>query len=110
VWERCVTVGNVAGRSFTGVHGNGALTTSGDANVNFWPGINGNSTPTTANTAFGGTTGVTQAAGSGFRGGTYESTSSSGEVSISNRNIGALTASDRGLTGTRGFRCVRTSP
>jgi len=62
--EYYVTLGNVNGRSYTGVHGDGALfSTSGVANVNFWPGINGNSNNNTANTSFGGSTGVTSESG-----------------------------------------------
>lgn len=67
--EVCVTSGCVAGRSFTGVSGDGTLTTAGDADENFWPGINGNAVVTTANTAYGGTTGVTSNAGVTGRGG-----------------------------------------
>lgn len=59
LWERTVTVGNVAGRAFTGKHGDGVLSNVfvlgqlniGDANVSNWP----------DNTA----------AGSGFRGGAW---------------------------------------
>jgi formylglycine-generating enzyme required for sulfatase activity len=69
--ERCVTVGNVAGRSYTGLHGNGSITNNGNADVDYWPGINGNDDPTIANTTFQGTTGVTFAAGGGFRGGVW---------------------------------------
>jgi formylglycine-generating enzyme required for sulfatase activity len=71
LWERPVTVGNVAGRSFTGLHGDGILNTNGDATVDYWPGINGNVLVTTANTTYLGVTGVTGAAGSGFRGGNW---------------------------------------
>jgi formylglycine-generating enzyme required for sulfatase activity len=71
LWERTVTIGNVAGRTYTGVHGDGILHIDGSANVDFWPGINGNSSGTTANTTFGGTTGVTHAAGAGYRGGVF---------------------------------------
>jgi len=71
MYERAVTVGNIAGRSFTGLHGNGALNGFGDATVDYWPGINGNSTGGTANTTYGGTTGVTEAAGAGFRDGSW---------------------------------------
>jgi formylglycine-generating enzyme required for sulfatase activity len=67
--ESCVTTGNVAGRSFTGVNGNGELNSAGDADVNFWPGINGNVTTTAANSVYGGATGVTGAAGIFSRGG-----------------------------------------
>lgn len=68
VTEWAVTSANAAGRSFTGINGDGALTASGDANEDFWPGINGNSTITSANTFFG-TIGVTNAAGIIDRGG-----------------------------------------
>jgi formylglycine-generating enzyme required for sulfatase activity len=59
LWERTVTIGNMAGRSFTGEHGNGVVSNVfvlgqlniGDADVTGWP----------DNTA----------AGSGFRGGAW---------------------------------------
>ena len=35
--ERCITVGNPQGRSFTGLHGDGLLTTNGNADVAQWP-------------------------------------------------------------------------
>ncbi len=66
-WERPVTVGNAIGRSFTGLHGDGSLSASGDANVANWPGID--------------------AIGGGFRGGwwglsnTYLPTSARGYAS-----------------------------
>ena len=66
--EYAVGIHNSAGRSFTGKNGDGALTNAGDANEDFWPGINGNNS-TTFNTAFGGTTGVTGSAGYTLRGG-----------------------------------------
>lgn len=65
--ENVVGFHNLAGRSFTGVHGNGVLHSTGAADVNFWPGINGNSNAAAANTTFGGSTGVTQAAGGTWR-------------------------------------------
>ncbi|MBL0155158.1 MAG: hypothetical protein IPP93_17435 [Chitinophagaceae bacterium] len=67
--EVCVTTGCVAGRSFTGVSGDGTLNAAGDADENFWPGINGNAVTTVANTAYGGVTGVTSNAGVTGRGG-----------------------------------------
>ncbi len=100
-YERPVTIGNVAGRSFTGVLGNGELNTSGHANVDFWPGINGNNTGSVANAIYGGTTGVTQAAGSGWRGGEvgYGATT----LRTSDRQFGAeVNATFR--TGGRGVR------
>ena len=36
--ERTVTVGNAAGRAFTGTHGDGTLSTNGNADVPDWPG------------------------------------------------------------------------
>lgn len=39
-WEQTVTVGNNQGRNFTGLHGDGSLTVSGNANVGNWPGLN----------------------------------------------------------------------
>lgn len=69
VSEVVVTVLNAAGRSFVaGFQGDGSLTANGDANQNYWPGINGNSSSGTANMIFGGSIGVTGAAGSGSMG------------------------------------------
>ena len=51
VYERCVTIGNADGKSFTGSHGNGVLNSTGDADASNWPG--------------------TSASGTGFRGGTW---------------------------------------
>ena len=39
-WERPVSMGNPTGRNFTGLHGNGVLNLSGDADVANWPGVN----------------------------------------------------------------------
>ncbi len=69
VAEQCVTTDNAAGRSFTGLTGNGALNSAGDADVDYWPGINGNATTTVANTIYGGVTGVNNSVGAGARGG-----------------------------------------
>jgi formylglycine-generating enzyme required for sulfatase activity len=41
LWERVVTLGNATGRTFSGVHGNGTLNSSGDADVSGWPGAGG---------------------------------------------------------------------
>ena len=67
--EYTVTTGNQAGRSYTGINGNGILNAAGNADEDFWPGINGNTTNANANTAYGGATGVTGAAGVIGRGG-----------------------------------------
>lgn len=50
LYERCITVGLPEGRAFTGTHGDGILTTAGNANVSSWP---------------------TTATGIGYRGGSY---------------------------------------
>lgn len=71
VWEVPVGVGNVAGRSYTGLHGNGSLTATGFADVDNWPGANGNASWAVSNA--GANTGSTQAAGLGFRAGTWNS-------------------------------------
>jgi formylglycine-generating enzyme required for sulfatase activity len=46
-----VCMDNVAGRSFTGIQGDGLLTTTGYANQPNWPCANGNTSQTTANVA-----------------------------------------------------------
>jgi formylglycine-generating enzyme required for sulfatase activity len=54
LWEQIVSIGSgsgTAGRAFTGAHGDGILTASGDANVTAWPGWGGD--------------------GSGFKGGAF---------------------------------------
>jgi formylglycine-generating enzyme required for sulfatase activity len=72
--EWVVGFSSLAGRSYTGLHGNGAINASGFADVNFWPGINGNASISTANTSYNGTTGVTSGAGAVFTGTTNPST------------------------------------
>lgn len=108
VWEDVVLIGSVAGRSYTGLHGNGVLNANGQADVNFWPGINANNSPGNANGVYGGVTGCTGYAGISFTGGTW--------------NIASwITTSDRSYRGTgwdgisgrdtrNGGRGVRTAP
>ena len=103
--EVAVSIGNLAGRSYTGVHGDGNLFRDGTANVDFWPGINGNGTITTANTAFNGTTGVTQGAGSGSRGGEWSQVTAFAVVS--ERGLSSTVNGTR--VNTSGFRGVRTA-
>lgn len=86
LWERVVTVGNEAGRAFTGAHGDGALDAAGDADVAGWPG--------------------SDAVGAGFRGGTWRD-----EVALlrtSDRFYAALTLSSR--ADIHGWRAARTAP
>ncbi|WP_051260844.1 glycine-rich domain-containing protein [Algoriphagus marincola] len=40
LFERTVSVGHVNGRAYTGTHGDGRLSVSGNANVTNWPGMN----------------------------------------------------------------------
>jgi len=83
LWKRPVTIGG----AFTGLHGDGALDTNGDANnVTGWPGTN--------------------AVGAGFRGGAWNDATTFARVS--DRYYAALTYINR--TDSYGGRCVRTSP
>jgi hypothetical protein len=67
--EFAVTSGNTAGRSFTGINGDGSLNASGDADEDFWPGIGNNTATSLPNLAYTGSVGVTGAAGIMTRGG-----------------------------------------
>jgi len=67
--EYTVTTANAAGRSFTGINGDGQLTASGNADEDFWPGINNNNLGNVANTAYAGVNGVTAEGGVITRGG-----------------------------------------
>jgi formylglycine-generating enzyme required for sulfatase activity len=87
VWERPVTVGNSTGRAFSSAkHGNGGLTSTGNADVSTWP------------------DGVT-AVGSGIRGGSWKISSPSAR--LSDRGSAALTFTSR--ADGRGCRGVRTA-
>lgn len=93
VWERVVSVGDTVGRLFAGSHGDGSLDVNGDASgVSDWPGTN--------------------AIGSGFRGGVWDSTPVL--LRVANRTVASFANPDRGgnsnTMGTRGFRAVRTAP
>jgi formylglycine-generating enzyme required for sulfatase activity len=93
-WERVVTLGNSTGRSFTGSHGNGALSDSGHATNSDWPGYS------IVNTA------VTGATGSGFRGGDWMDPSTF--IRVSSREYAAFVFSNRHQT--HGARYCRTAP
>jgi len=104
LFERIVSTANIAGQSFTGMHGDGILNPNGNATVDYWPGINGNGTGTSANTTYGGITGVTQGAGIGLRGG--NNSNDSANHPISNRvDVGAT-----GSAATSSGHGVRTAP
>ena len=86
LWERTITVGNPIGRAFTGSHGNGMLSFTGDADALLWPG--------------------TDATGTGFRGGYW----GLGDTycQVSDRSLVACTRTDRGASF--GGRGVRSAP
>jgi len=84
VLERVISVANAAGVAFTGVLGDGTLTTIGDANQANWPA-------------------VSTASGTGFRGGEYVSPAT--YVRTSDRQSAASTSAVRAYTyGGRGVR------
>jgi hypothetical protein len=92
LWERTVSVGSPPGRAYTGLHGNGALSTAGHANVTAWPGLSGDE--------------VTDAIGSGYRGGGW------GNDAVYMRASDRLDATYAytGRYNYSGFRAVRTQP
>jgi formylglycine-generating enzyme required for sulfatase activity len=87
LWERPVTIGLANGRAFTGTHGNGGLAASGDPDGATWP------APTTAN-------------GAGFRGGSWDISAAS--LQVSDRSFAAAVSSLR--TGSDGGRGARLAP
>lgn len=91
--ERIVTVGHATGRNFAGAHGNGSLSTSGNANITGWPGLVSGE--------------VTGANGSGFRGGNWSWTADTWDVRTSDRRISSF--ADNSRTALRGFRAVRSA-
>ena len=96
--EWVVSIGNASGLAFTGLHGNGALTTvsgfEGNADVSGWPGMDVDATH-----------GVTASSGAGFRGGSWAD--SAERLRISDRQEASSAASD--ALATYGGRGVRTA-
>ena len=86
VWERPVTIGRATGGAFTGLHGNGLLTSGGDADVTAWPN--------------------TTATGAGLRGGNWATASTS--LRVSDRGNTAFVYAVR--ASHSGWRAVRTAP
>ena len=87
LWERPVTVGNSTGRSFAGRnHGNGVLDSSGNPNVSTWPG--------------------TAATGSGLRGSSWSTASSTAQLSARTFAAGVVPVSSIDYGG----RGVRVAP
>lgn len=85
LWERAVTMGNINGRAFSGLNGNGQLDVNGDADVFFWPGKNAN--------------------GGGLRGGSWYDGATA--LRVSDRTEAAATFDSRDATaGFRGCRGI----
>lgn len=84
VYERVITVGNPEGRAYTGTHGDGVLTGTGNANVTSWP---------------------TGDAGLGYRGGSHNN--GMNFLRVSDRFDGSSVLS--GGNDRIGFRGVRTA-
>jgi formylglycine-generating enzyme required for sulfatase activity len=101
VWERSVTLGNAAGRGFGGTHGDGVLSSvssyEGYATNVDWPGIDSTSSAR----------GITGAAGSGFRGGAWNSTTAA-YLKTSGRSFAGDTDDTR--RNDSGGRLVRAAP
>ena len=85
LWERVVTLGNATGRTFSGVHGNGTLTTGGASDVAGWP----------------------AAAGAGWKGGSWLNATTN-SATTSDRAQAANTDNTR--SADAGGRGVRTIP
>lgn len=84
LWDRAVTVGNSAGRSFVGArHGDGQLTTGGDADANSWPLASGD--------------------GAGYRGGSWYDLLTSARVSDRD-GAARISATRDNRSGGRGAR------
>jgi formylglycine-generating enzyme required for sulfatase activity len=86
LWERVITVGNATGRAFTGLHGDGGLDASGNANASYWP--------------------ATDCVGAGFRGGDWTNGVTSMRVSDRNAAMYSVLYRDYHVGG----RGVRTAP
>jgi len=85
VYERAVSVGNPQGRSFTGEHGDGAISADGSNNVANWP--------------------IAEGDGFSFRGGSHFNEAQF--ITVSDRNDAASSFS--GNNNRIGFRGVRTA-
>jgi hypothetical protein len=101
VAERAVSVGVTAGRSFSGTHGDGVLTSvttyEGNATNLDWPGLDATSNAR----------GITGATGSGFRGGGWTVTTANmaARAKVSSRYNAGTTDTTRGSDyGGRGVR------
>jgi formylglycine-generating enzyme required for sulfatase activity len=89
--ERAVNIGSTAGRSYTGVHGNGALSVAGEADASNWPASTG--------------------AGAGFRGGAWNTVLARLRTSDRMRAnvVDATRAAGYGFRGVRTVNCTAPS-
>ena len=108
VSEFVVNCGTPAGLTFSGLHGNGILNDAGDADVDYWPGINGNNDQGSPSAAYGGSVGVTQNAGAGFRGGSLNTTAH--KLRISDRSDSCYASFAPVRTSSYGGRLVLDAP
>lgn len=92
LWEHYVSIGLAVGRSFTGVHGDGSLSTNGHANVANWPGDSGGE--------------IINNDGAGQRGSSWISFSS--QARISDRYFAS--SQQAGRQNSYGGRLGRTAP
>ncbi len=86
--KRCVTIGNSDGRSFTGLHGDGVLDSTGKADASSWPGTG------------------TSTSGWGYRGGDWLNDNILAKVS--ERTYASSASLVRSKQAE--FRCVRLAP
>jgi formylglycine-generating enzyme required for sulfatase activity len=93
LYERIVNIATIEGRDYTGIHGDGLLSNAGNANTASWPGLASGE--------------VTDASGSGFKGGMWSSTTAS-QIRVSDRQ--SITSTQTIRNNDYGFRGVRTSP
>jgi len=105
-WEICVNIRRPGGKSFTGLHGDGELIATGDANEDHWPGINGNDDDSQPNGTYQ-TAGVTGNAGAGSRGGNISMDLDGLAISSRDDASGIIITTRNSIRGGRG---VRTAP
>lgn len=107
--ERTVGMMNIAGISFRGDHGDGELLPVGNANVDYWPGSNGNDDADSPNTTFSGVLGIYGCAGSGFRGGHFSASISKSHVS--DRSFASIVEETNWpRNSSAGIRLARSQP
>lgn len=105
--EVCVQTNTAAGRSFIGKHGDGLLTSVGNANENYWPGVNGSTNLNASSGIYDGGAGVRSTAGITYKGGYFSNTTPS-DCSVSFRfTFAAVVLDNNDQSYVQGFRGVR---